>query len=189
MANNREKVEDIFSDASSENKPSPQVQKPSPVPQRRAVKSAMPLAPEGRTTFPLRTVVTILIVLIVLGAAAFAVVNFFNKRSTPSSTNTVANIAAENTNVMVPSASSKGDDADGDGLTDEEEASLGTNPNLPDSDSDGLFDRDEVRVYNTNPLVSDTDGDGVKDGSEVQAGTNPAGPGLLLDLNREKEKL
>ena len=58
-------------------------------------------------------------------------------------------------------------DSDGDGLTDEEEAKLGTDPFNKDSDSDGLTDGDEVKVYKTNPLNPDTDFDGLKDGPEV----------------------
>ncbi|MFN3200691.1 MAG: thrombospondin type 3 repeat-containing protein [Bradymonadia bacterium] len=42
-------------------------------------------------------------------------------------------------------------DSDGDGLTDTEEAELGTNPNNPDTDEDGFSDGEEVR-YGTNPL-------------------------------------
>jgi hypothetical protein len=37
----------------------------------------------------------------------------------------------------------------------------------PDRDGDGLFDDDEVNVYGTNPDVFDTDGDGVGDGEEI----------------------
>ncbi|MCX6398708.1 MAG: thrombospondin type 3 repeat-containing protein [Propionibacteriales bacterium] len=44
-------------------------------------------------------------------------------------------------------------DTDGDGLTDEEEATLGTDPAL-----------------------ADTDGDGVDDGQEVTDGTDPLNP-------------
>ena len=36
-----------------------------------------------------------------------------------------------------------------------------------DSDDDGLFDHEETKTYNTNPLLSDTDGDGLSDGDEV----------------------
>ena len=43
------------------------------------------------------------------------------------------------------------DDADGDGLTDEEEAEWGTDPENPDSDGDGYDDGDEVEG-NTDPL-------------------------------------
>ena len=58
-------------------------------------------------------------------------------------------------------------DSDGDGLTDEEEAKLGTDPFNKDTDGDGLTDGDEVKVYKTNPLNPDTDFDGLKDGAEV----------------------
>jgi hypothetical protein len=74
-------------------------------------------------------------------------------------------------------------DSDKDGLSDEEERALGTDPALPDTDGDGLYDRDEVKVYHTKPLNPDTDGDGYIDGEEVQNGYNPNGPGKMLDLN------
>jgi len=54
-------------------------------------------------------------------------------------------------------------DSDSDGLTDLQEAFLGTNPNNPDTDGDGLTDGDEVFVYHTNPNSQDSDGDGVID--------------------------
>lgn len=56
-----------------------------------------------------------------------------------------------------------------------------TNPNT-DSDLDGLFDKDEVEIYKTDPNNSDTDGDGYLDGDEVKNGYNPAGSGTLSDL-------
>jgi hypothetical protein len=43
----------------------------------------------------------------------------------------------------------------------------------PDRDGDGLYDDDETDVYGTNPDVYDTDGDGVGDGEEVYVGTDP----------------
>ncbi len=58
-------------------------------------------------------------------------------------------------------------DSDGDGLTDAEEAALGTDPNNPDTDGDGLSDGDEVLVHDTDPLDADTDGDGLSDGDEI----------------------
>lgn len=75
-------------------------------------------------------------------------------------------------------------DTDQDGLTDEEEAVLGTNINDTDSDDDGLFDREEVEVYDTDPMNPDTDGDGFKDGSEVQNNYNPNGSGKLYEINK-----
>jgi len=64
-------------------------------------------------------------------------------------------------------------DSDGDGLNDVDEAALGTDPNLPDTDFDGLSDGAEVLTHDTNPLLPDTDGDGVNDGDEILAGTDP----------------
>ncbi|UDY22419.1 Ig-like domain-containing protein [Nocardioides sp. Kera G14] len=59
-------------------------------------------------------------------------------------------------------------DTDGDGLTDPQEAALGTNPKKADTDGDGLTDGQEVKVYKTNPVKADTDGDGLTDGQEVK---------------------
>jgi len=65
-------------------------------------------------------------------------------------------------------------DSDGDGLSDAEEAALGTDPNNPDTDGDGLTDGEEVKTYKTDPLNPDTDYDALKDGAEVhQYRTNP----------------
>ena len=65
-------------------------------------------------------------------------------------------------------------DTDGDGLFDFQEESLGTNPNLVDTDSDLLSDGEEINIYNTDPLDGDSDSDGVGDGAEIlQFGTDP----------------
>ena len=58
-------------------------------------------------------------------------------------------------------------DTDGDGLTDQEELQLGTDPKNPDTDGDGLTDGEEVKVYKTDPLNPDTDYDALTDGDEV----------------------
>ncbi len=73
-------------------------------------------------------------------------------------------------------------DEDGDGLSSEQEAAIGTDPFNPDSDNDGLFDREEVVTYRTDPLNEDSDGDGYLDGAEVKGGYNPSGLGELLQL-------
>jgi len=56
-------------------------------------------------------------------------------------------------------------DTDGDGLSDDDEATYGTDPNNPDTDGDGLNDGDELGE-GTDPLNPDTDGDGDPDGSD-----------------------
>jgi len=58
-------------------------------------------------------------------------------------------------------------DTDGDGLTDEEERQIGTNPSYADTDHDGLSDYEEVKDKKTDPLSPDTDGDGVRDGDDL----------------------
>jgi hypothetical protein len=68
-------------------------------------------------------------------------------------------------------------DDDNDGLTDVEEAGLGTDPFDADTDDDGLGDGEEVHVHGTDPRNPDTDGDGLTDGEEVLVyGTDPLDP-------------
>lgn len=83
-------------------------------------------------------------------------------------------------------------DSDGDGLTDEEEAAIGTDPNDADTDDDGLDDGTEVEAAMgtgcPDPLIPDSDGDTLSDGVEVAAGTNPCnvdsdGDGIPDDID------
>jgi Tol biopolymer transport system component len=70
-------------------------------------------------------------------------------------------------------------DQDGDGLTNEREAALGTDPLLPDSDNDRLTDKEEVETLLTNPLDVDSDDDRLQDGDEVQTHlTDPRNPDI-----------
>lgn len=68
-----------------------------------------------------------------------------------------------------------GNDFDSDGLMDEEEQDLGTNPNNADSDGDGLTDGQEVAL-GTDPCDLDSDGDGFGDAHEAATGYDPADP-------------
>jgi len=70
-------------------------------------------------------------------------------------------------------------DSDGDGLTDSEEKEYNTDSDLADTDRDGLFDREEVISWYTDPLNPDSDGDSYLDGEEIRSGYNPLGPGTL----------
>jgi thiol-disulfide isomerase/thioredoxin len=63
-------------------------------------------------------------------------------------------------------------DTDGDGLFDEEEATLGTDPAKADTDGDGLDDLTE-RDGGTDPISMDGDGDGYLDPWELTEETDP----------------
>lgn len=112
-------------------------------------------------------------------------------------------------------------DPDGDGLSNEEEEALGTDPQNPDSDGDTILDgvevadgtnplddcdsvggtplggsdcdldglsTDEEAAIGTNPDVADTDEDGILDGQEVLDGSDPldaCSPNLTPDCNPE----
>jgi len=76
-------------------------------------------------------------------------------------------------------------DPDGDGLSNSDEVTRGTNPISADTDGDGLADGVELNQTQTNPLLEDTDGDSLSDNEEdsdsdgltnseeVTRGTNP----------------
>ncbi|MEQ1568452.1 MAG: hypothetical protein ABMA64_22640 [Myxococcota bacterium] len=66
-------------------------------------------------------------------------------------------------------------DHDLDGLYDDEEAALGTDPFSSDTDADGILDPDEALI-GTDPLDDDTDGDARTDGEEAADGTDPLDP-------------
>ena len=74
------------------------------------------------------------------------------------------------TQVPQPSAVT---DTDGDGLTDDFEKLLGTDPTKADTDGDGLSDAYETSVSHTDPLSADTDHDGITDAIEIAQGTDP----------------
>ena len=65
------------------------------------------------------------------------------------------------------------DDIDGDGLNNNEEQRYGTKVDSKDSDSDGLYDFEEIFIYNTDPLNKDSDADGYNDGDEVRGWYDP----------------
>ena len=66
-----------------------------------------------------------------------------------------------------------GNDRDGDGIDDDVEEMIGTNPDDEDSDGDGLTDGAEVNDWGTDPLDPDTDDDGLDDKEEIDRQTNP----------------
>lgn len=81
-------------------------------------------------------------------------------------------------------------DTDGDGIADEFETNTGvfvsatdtgSNPNVADSDEDGLSDGVEVRKYQSNPNKKDSDNDGFNDGFEIDTGFSPTDPNSTPD--------
>src|SRR5688572_3364389 len=96
---------------------------------------------------------------------------------------------AQFTHTVNVGASNFQNDSDGDGLLDDDEATLGTNPNDSDSDNDGANDGAEVGSNPSSPVdtdgdgvinalessVTDTDGDGVSNQSDPANG-NPCVP-------------
>jgi len=146
-------------------------------------------------------VLLVVVGLAVLGGVVWAAIKLWPSRGDDvninSNTNTEANLntnmeASINTNTVINtninenlnnntnSNTNNNDnipviiDSDSDGLSDEEEQQLGTDPNNFDTDGDGLIDRVEVRIYHSDPLKKDTDGDGYNDGDEVINGYDPA---------------
>ena len=78
--------------------------------------------------------------------------------------------------IYVPTGGEAGNtDEDTDGLTNAQEAELGTDPANPDSDGDGLFDGPELAV-GTDPTLYDSDGDGFGDNQEAAGGSDPNDP-------------
>jgi hypothetical protein len=74
-----------------------------------------------------------------------------------------------------------GTDTDNDGLTDLQELCIGSDPNLPDTDGDGLNDGIEVYELGLEPTFADTDGDGLPDGLEVQGFVDGTGKRWYLN--------
>lgn len=58
-----------------------------------------------------------------------------------------------------------------------------------DTDADGIADRFETRVYNTDPLRADSDGDGFGDRVEIVQGYHPRGMGALSDQDYDGDGL
>lgn len=169
-------LEDIFADSGVESAPSlPLVQT---VAYDQPTEPTTEQQPRRRRGINRRTVLFIAIgvgSLLLLGGVGFGVYSWSKKvpakQPVITITTPVVNVNAVN-QAPVVNANTVVDiptfiDSDHDGLSDQEELQLNTNPKKADTDGDGLSDREEVKVYLTDPRNPDTDGDGYSDGEEV----------------------
>ncbi|PIE82427.1 MAG: hypothetical protein CSA11_00615 [Chloroflexi bacterium] len=127
--------------------------------------------------------VVVFCITVALAVAIFGRDNIFGGGGMPFNTSTSAPIQETQTVIAhtptldvtaVTLTPAPGQDTDGDGLSDEQEQHIGTDPSKPDTDLDLLLDGEEVLSYGTNPLDRDTDKDALVDGDEIRTwGTNP----------------
>ncbi len=79
-------------------------------------------------------------------------------------------------------------DPDHDGLTNVDEFKLGTDPNNPDSDSEGIADGDEVNIFDTSPLqISTTGSSKYSDADDARSGYDSKTPGKKYTAQRISE--
>lgn len=197
----KKEPEDIFEN--TDDQPAPPAPQPAALPTPPPILSAAPPAPQIRVNEPIpvdkpshwKLLVVILgAVLVIAIAAALAYYLLAGRGSqVPVAPDEAAEQeskasapevekAPESTQPVVIPAPVIEPDSDQDGLSDAEEAAIGTSISSADTDQDGLFDREEVEVYKTNPLRADTDGDSYLDGAEVSNGYNPNGSGKLFEV-------
>ncbi len=163
---------------------------------------------QKRGGFPWKAIILVIGILVVIAAAFFLSIKILGSR-TPLTPQPPSNEVVDDVKEVAPGFSAEGGSASGgslgesaesdeeeepvvsrtdtdkDGLTDTEEAELGTSARAADTDGDELFDLEEVRTWETDPLNPDTDGDGYLDGAEVKAGYNPNGEGVLQEAPTE----
>lgn len=174
---------------------------PTAVPAAAASASAMAPTPSSvpsipsmpKRGFPWKPIVGLVVAILIIGAGGAISYVFLSAKapvvpaaqpsangnanttpSAPSAAPTTPVAQAPTSPVPTPTAAPELD-SDGDGLSDAQEAEIGTNPQSADSDNDGLSDGEEIFIYHTNPLKSNTNGDGYPDGTAVLNLYDPAG--------------
>ncbi|MBI5794627.1 hypothetical protein HZA87_06150 [Candidatus Uhrbacteria bacterium] len=198
----KKEPDDIFSES---DKTAPQVASPTEAPvasaQAPVTKMAGRMA-SPRRSFPWKPTLLIVGILVMVGAAFYLSMKILSS-STPVTPQPPAekvdqveevdkvdkesSVSADEAAPVVEEEKPSTADRDKDGLTDAEEKELGTSSRAADTDGDGLFDFEEVRTWETDPLNPDTDGDGYLDGEEVSGGYNPNGEGKLLEPPTESD--
>ena len=151
----------------------------------RTLRGSFEFAPSGgqKAGFLAIGIIGVLLPLLLFGAAIIALFSSFsgakdlfkNPQINQNSFNSYQGI--DNKNAANLNSADKNPDSDKDGITDSLETFYKTNPNIADTDFDGLSDGAEVNTWKTNPTNPDTDGDGFRDGDEVKNGYDPLGGG------------
>ncbi|MEK9157287.1 MAG: hypothetical protein AAB448_04140 [Patescibacteria group bacterium] len=203
MFDDAQEPKDMFADVpdpSAQQKKTAQPTVAAPQPQIISPASAMQYSEPKSGGAGLRLIAVILISLVCIGGAGYAAYRFMVKDAVSQQVSDVIEGGTESTDdetdtttntTPVPDTETDTEtdvgptavvDSDGDGLSNEEERIVGTSVTKPDTDRDGLGDREEVKKYDTDPKKADTDGDGYDDGAEVENGYNPNGEGRLLEI-------
>lgn len=119
--------------------------------------TSSPDAPKKKGKMLIIVAAVVLIVIIAAGIFIFTQLRGENNtQANNTANNNTTNSSVKNATTNTPTVNDPNGDIDGDALTNQEEATYGTDPNNPD-----------------------TDGDGFKDGAEVEKGFNPLGAGKL----------
>ena len=137
----------------------------------------------SRALIPAWVLPAVFVILVAFGCL-FVLLSGRSGKQTASATETaaygtaVAMGATQTVSANQTAAAESGqEDSDGDGLINNEEIQLGTDPYNPDTDGDELWDGREVKELKTNPLKTDTDEDALSDGDEVlRRSTDPLKP-------------
>ena len=127
-----------------------------------------------RPRFPVWTIGAVILLFMLCGMASLFAYTTFQNNITARKTETAVAVV---TQTHIASTAIAMADDDNDTLANYREAEYNTDPNIADTDEDGLLDGDEVRVWLTDPSLRDTDGDSLSDGDEINVyGTNPLLP-------------
>lgn len=197
MFENIEEPKDMLSEVDPQSTAAPTRMPTPPAPPAPSAHSAPEVGSNGHTRKGIFLLTAFVLFLAVCGAVLYV---FFGAAQnvlpevndvTPSETASPSESPTAEATVS-PTATPSDDvvstlDTDGDGLLDPEEREAGTSLRKPDSDNDGLGDREELKVYKSDPLNPDSDNDSYLDGAEVKNGYNPIGPGKLLTLPNLKQ--
>lgn len=214
MFDEQPKVVDMFDSTEKpvEPRPTPPMAQPSPVmpspslPPKPPAMATYEPGPQESSFSVVKGVLLLVLVLALIGGAGYAAWRLMSQQSSndgpvrsvgdggivapgtdeeDASDDTAGATDDATDDPKIPEGRSTLLDSDGDGLTNAEELEAGTDVGEPDTDSDGLGDREEVKVYGTNPRKVDTDGDTFLDGQEVAGGYNPNGEGKLFNVPTE----